>query len=152
MILITEIEKERNDHEHLSVEEDSNDWPSVSNLVRRHSLSLLNRSPYKGSLADDLLNRGKAQFDAQTTLLRSSIKDLTDVISDYNSCQSIAESSDTDSSIKEVPGFVRKKGKKRNRKQTPEKKIGLEKSEKSEVSHSPEVSPSLENKKKHIKL
>ena len=129
---------------HLTVEDESTDWPSVTNLVRRHSLSLRNRSPHKGSLAEDLLNFDKVRLGAQTSLLKSSINDLTDVTSDFNSCQSPINSSDTDSSIKDITGFVRKKGKKRVRKRTPDQKNSPKKSEKSETSP--------ENKKKHIKL
>ena len=110
------------------------DWPSVSNLVRRHSLSLLNRSPNSGSLAEELLGTKFERLNTQTILLRNSIKDLTDTVSNYNSCQSTADSSSDEDTGKALEA-VKKKGKKRSLQASPnlreqQKKVNTRKSPK----------------------
>ena len=58
---------------------------------------------------------------AQTKLLRNSIKDLTDAVSDhghFNSCQSTVGSS-TDDESENIQEVRIKKGKKRSRKKSP---------------------------------
>ena len=90
------------------------DWPSVTSLVRRHSLSLTNRTPEKGSLAEDLLKMNYPSLKSRTSQLRSSIKDLSETLSDFNSC---IESSSDEDNLKEVK--MSKKGQKRVRKGSP---------------------------------
>ena len=106
-------------------------WPSVTNLVRRHSLSILNRTPEKGSLAEDLLATNFPRLAAQTKLLSDSIKDLTESVSNFNSCQSSLELSTDDESEKNNKAN-RKKGKKRACKTSPnpelQKKANMRKS------------------------
>ena len=98
---------------------EDNNWPSVSCLVRRHSLSLLNRSPPPGSISADLLGTIKYnKFENQANQLRSSIKDLAEVISDYNSCHSIMDSSSDDDTTKPT-AKEKKKGRKRGRVTSP---------------------------------
>ena len=91
------------------------DWPSVETLVRRHSLSLVNRSPDAGSLAEDLLS---FKLKNQRSLLRDSIKDLSDVVLNFNSCQSTFDSS-SEEEANENKSKKSKRGKKRGVKSPP---------------------------------
>ena len=60
---------------------------SVENLVRRHSLSLKDRTPPKESLAAGLLN--SPQFNLQkTSSLIAEVKNMTERLSDFGSCVS----------------------------------------------------------------
>ena len=88
------------------------EWPSVPTLVRRHSLSLHNRSPNKGSIADEILNTNYSKASIQSAQLRTSIKDLADVLSDFKSCQSMSDSSSEETNEKIVNGARRKRGRK----------------------------------------
>ena len=90
------------------------DWPSVPTLVRRHSLSLMNRQPWRGSLAEDLLNVHYSKPIGQNEMLRKSIKDLTDSVSEFNSCQSTNESSSDETKVEVASGARKKRGRKRS--------------------------------------
>ena len=65
-------------------------------LARRHSLSLLNRTPPPGSLADDLLQLPVPRPLSTHHGLLNNIKDLAESLSDFNSCRSLSSSDDTD--------------------------------------------------------
>ena len=69
-------------------------FPSNYDLVRRHSVSLSNRTPPPGSLAADLMQPGQAF--SRTQLIVDDLKDLTDRLSDFNSCVSSSECDDAD--------------------------------------------------------
>ena len=103
----------------MVVNSEDKDWPSVSNLVRRHSFSLKStKSSNFGSLALDLL---KVTPTPQTIHLPEISKDLTGVVSDqgyFNSCQSNMDSS-SDGDTSKVSPNAKKKTKKRNRKSSP---------------------------------
>ena len=88
------------------------DWPSVTSLVRRHSLSLTNRTPEKGSLAEDLLKMNYPSLKSRTSQLMSSIKDLSETLSDFNSC---IESSSYEDNLKEVKMSKKKSEKSQKR-------------------------------------
>ena len=70
---------------------DTADHDDTSNLVRRHSLSLLNRTPPKISLAAELLARTPRPDLNRTKAL---VSDLKDCLSDFGSC--VSEMSDDD--------------------------------------------------------
>ena len=111
------------------------DWNSSSlnwaehteeRLVRRYSLSLTNRTPPKNSLAADILGAHSNQISMQGAMvnknLMSSIKDLQEAISDFNSCQStLDESSASEESCRDlkIPAETTSK-KKRKRRQRSE--------------------------------
>ena len=61
-------------------------WPIYerNELARRHSLSLLNRTPTRGSLAAELLDLNVKQ-PSQTETLLAHVKDLTESLSEFNS-------------------------------------------------------------------
>ena len=95
-------------------------------LVRRYSLSLTNRTPPKNSLAADILGAHSNQISMQGAMvnknLMSSIKDLQEAISDFNSCQStLDESSASEESCRDlkIPAETTSK-KKRKRRQRSE--------------------------------
>ena len=70
------------------------DWAAPDpEFVRRHSISLTDRTPPGNSLAADIL--GKNVLGKMS--LMSSIKDLQDVLSDFNSCNSTLYSSSSES-------------------------------------------------------
>ena len=77
-------------------------WPTFNaeELARRRSLSLLNRTPPRGSLAADLLDHPEntrviaTKAPLQTQRLISSVKDLTESLSEMNSCKSSPSSSE----------------------------------------------------------
>ena len=109
----------------------SDPWPIYerNELARRHSLSLLDRTPPKGSLAEELLSLDVRRPSRNKTIM-TSIRDLTETLSEFNSgsehpfnsCRSSMsgnEASDTGSSS--VSGS-KKKLKKRKRKTSSGKK------------------------------
>ena len=91
-------------------------WPScnVRDLARRHSLSLLDRTPPRNSLAEELLNFDKLR--ANTSNLMTNIKGITESLSDFNSCLSITDESDDECSTSQKNKISTKK-----RKKSPEK-------------------------------
>ena len=101
------------------------DWTEESNdhFVRRHSLSLLNRTPPRNSLAADIL--GTHDFQASKSLnnstrsLMNSIKDMQEALSDFKSCNSTNESSsseDISENLKEIAACTSKKKRKKKAK------------------------------------
>ena len=75
------------------------DWSEVPNdlVVRRHSISLSNRTPPRGSLASELLG-SQLSFLKPNKSVMSSIKDIQEVLSEFNSCNSTLESSTSEAS------------------------------------------------------
>ena len=83
-------------------------------VVRRYSLSLCNRTPPRNSLAADILGTKKISLTNKS--LMSSIKDMQEVLSDFNSCQSTlgdSTSSTDDLEKSETVSTSRKKRKKK---------------------------------------
>ena len=70
------------------------DWAEEVELVRRHSISLINRTPPKGSLAEDILTPKPLNMHAKS--LMNSIQDIKEVLSEFNSCQSTLGSSSSE--------------------------------------------------------
>ena len=108
------------------------DNDGVSDLVRRHSLSLHNRTPEKGSLAEDLLNAPR--FDLEKTNLM--INELKEQLSDFASCIESSQASSDDSNdergdkndgFKTLNEKKRIKKSKRKHKMSPDKEIFLKK-------------------------
>ena len=106
----------------------SPDFPSNSVLVRRHSLSLMNRTPPPNSIAADILG-SNLSFQAAKALW-TKIAEVQDSLSDFKSCVSSASSSDESADdLKQVENvkFVtanekkREKRKKRKLALTPDK-------------------------------
>ena len=97
-------------------------WPrfETEELVRRHSLSLLNRTPPKDSLAADLLGGNNSRLQHVNSLL-SSIKDKVESLSDFNSCFSSQSSGDeSESQSSKADAWIEPK--KRKRKKSPGEK------------------------------
>ena len=106
---------------------------SISNLVRRHSLSLHNRTPPKDSLVEQLLNSPRIGFQKTDDLIKD-VRAMTDRLSEFGSCISFDLSSNEDSNEEKdkIDGFrvlekKRNKRNKRNDKMTPEKNNFLKK-------------------------
>ena len=58
---------------------------SIDQLVRRHSLSLKNRTPPQNSLAADLLNTPRENLEKTANII-GELKSMTDRLSDFASC------------------------------------------------------------------
>ena len=98
----------------------------AEDLARRNSLSLLNRTPPYGSLASELLGLDK-EDTTQQLLARAeksllNVKELTETLSNYNSCvsslpsSSSGENSETENSPK-LKGLKKEKEGKHQTKQ-----------------------------------
>ena len=76
------------------------DWSELTNdlVVRRHSISLSNRTPPRGSLANELLGNQLSLLKPRNKSVMSSIKDIQEVLSEFNSCNSTLESSSSEAS------------------------------------------------------
>ena len=75
------------------------DFPDSETVVRRHSVSLTNRTPPRFSLAADILNSRPLgpRVESHSSLL-ASITDLQEQLSEFNSCQEeLSDSSSTNS-------------------------------------------------------
>ena len=98
-------------------------------MVRRYSLSLINRTPPRNSLAADILGVQQHQDTDQVhqqhaqqpplmaKSLMNSIKDIHEALSDFNSCQSTVDDSGSSSEYYEDQKnvSVRQKRKKKSR-------------------------------------
>merc|ERR1712105_335156 len=79
------------------------DWSEETDekVVRRHSLSLMRRTPPKDSLAAEILGANTFQTRNMGNLvnksIRNSIRDMQEVLSDFNSCQSTLDDSTSSS-------------------------------------------------------
>ena len=94
-------------------------------LVRRNSLSLLNRTPPPNSLAAEILGSTSSRVPPENVprqpgqMLLSSLKNISESLSDFNSCLSYSSSNDaSDTDTMQLPV---KWLKKRKRKESPEK-------------------------------
>ena len=78
------------------------DFPSRDQVIRRHSLSLHDRSPPPHSLASELLVRSPSRATNQTIMDR--IQNLRDSLSDFNSCLEYSgdSSDEAESNLKKV--------------------------------------------------
>ena len=87
-------------------------FPSKDQLVRRHSLSLENRTPPPKSLASDIL--GLSPSLESSRLLMNRLRNLQDSLSDFKSCAdsdysgglSMSSSNDSDDDLKEKKEVV----------------------------------------------
>ena len=79
------------------------DWNEETDekVVRRHSLSLMRRTPPKDSLAAEILGTNNFQAKNKEThmskSIMDSIRDMQEVLSDFNSCQSTLDDSTSSS-------------------------------------------------------
>ena len=96
----------------------SNVGLGIENLVRRHSLSLLNRTPPSNSLAADLLKAPPRADFQKTSEIIEDLKNMTGRLSDFASCISSSDASNDDSidEKEENDGFKTVKERKRNKK------------------------------------
>ena len=101
--------------------------PSAADIVRRHSISIINRTPPKNSIAEDLLQTESRRHSLlRSASLLEEVKDLTEQLSEFGSCIS-SDESDKESFTSVNEKFSNKK-KKRKLKVTPQKKEFLKKS------------------------
>ena len=70
------------------------DWScdTDDHFVRRHSISLSGRTPPRNSIAAEILDKPSQHLNSNKSLL-TSIKDLQEALSDFNSCNSTLDSS-----------------------------------------------------------
>ena len=111
---------------------------SPGSVARRHSISLVNRTPPGGSLAAELLNSTNPNL-LKTASLLSEIRTMSEQLSDFGSCLSSISNSESDSlvesgeDLQKVGGYQtlnerkRNKKKKRKLKLTPGKEEFLKK-------------------------
>ena len=93
--------------------------------ARSHSLSLLDRKPSTGSQASELLGLNNKQL-SKTQALLSSVMDLTETLSDFNSCRSSISSSES-SDHEAIAPRGKQEPKKRKKKKSPKQKEQLKK-------------------------
>ena len=86
---------------------------SVNQLVRRHSLSLKNRTPPPKSMAEELLNTPRIGLNKTANMIVE-LRNLTEHLSDFASCISSGDS-DKDVDTDEFKSFVETKRQKRNK-------------------------------------
>ena len=93
----------------------SSDWTALSNdvVARRHSISLTNRTPPRNSLACELLGPQYPLLKSGKNSVMSSIKDLQDTLSDFNSCNSTMDSSSCEEASEEADVGKRKRKQKK---------------------------------------
>ena len=102
-----------------------NQETSIDDLVRRHSLSLVNRTPPRGSLAENLLlSKPKTNLEKTASMI-DEIRSMTDRLSDFGSCISSDESSNHDTGFSAVEGRRHKSKSKRKSQQSPEQSVLL---------------------------
>ena len=115
----------------------SSEFCSKEDLVRRHSISLIDRTPPPNSLSADILGFNPPMLSAKAKELFSSISEIHDSLSDFNSClDSSGASSSSEQAedlkddyipIKSMNDKKREKKKKRKLKLTPSKEQLLKK-------------------------
>ena len=104
--------------------------PTNSEVVRRHSISVIDRTPPRGSIAEEILSRHQGFQKAKSAL--NDLKDLTDQLSEFGSCVSSNQSSseseeETVQQHKNTNEKRRLKKNKRKLKVTPDKEEFLKK-------------------------
>ena len=95
------------------------DFNGGDRVARRHSLSLLNRTPPNGSLAAEIMSTQSTRPEVlKTKSILNELKGLSEQLSDFGSCISSSDSSndDTEDEIKENEGFKSMNEKRRNKK------------------------------------
>ena len=115
----------------------NSEFCSREELVRRHSISLVDRSPPPNSLSADILGLKPPILTAKAKGLLSSLSEIHDSLSDFNSClesSGSCSSSEQEVDLKEKGTVVksmndkkREKKKKRKLKLTPSKEQLLKK-------------------------
>lgn len=120
----------------LELESKTSNFPSSGTIARRHSLSIIDRTPPRNSLASELLQFETSRPDFhRTKAVMSELKELTQRLSDFESCVSHNSSSSDDSEheglaiegFKSVNEKNRIKKSKRKLKITPNKEDFLKK-------------------------
>ena len=104
----------------------SNEHTSNGGVVRRHSLSLQNRTPPRGSLAADILETGSPRSDLlRTKSMLNDIKYMAEKLSDFGSCLSSSSSGGENSEVEnsEIGDFKNLNEKKRNKKKKRKLKL-----------------------------
>ena len=109
--------------------------PSTSTLIRRHSISLLERTPPKGSLAAELLVTTTPRHDlSRTNSMINELRSMAENLSDFGSClsdssgdDSLADGVDKEEGFKNMNEKKRNKKKKRKLKLTPGKEQFMKK-------------------------
>ena len=109
------------------------EFPSANTLVRRHSISLTNRTPPRNSVADELL--ATSTVTSQLLKTRDDLKELSDRMSEFSSCVSSSQANSSDesdyekvqSNFKSSNERKRAKKNKRKYKLTPDKESFLKK-------------------------
>ena len=110
----------------LSQEHSNRALASPGSLARRHSISLIDRTPPKESLAAEFYNLQTPSF-IRTTSLLNELKSVTEQLSEFGSCLSSSSSSDFDDRLEVTGGFQTTNEKKRNKKKKRKLKITPEK-------------------------
>ena len=97
---------------------------STTDLVRRHSMSLLDRTPPGGSLADELLSTqvSRPGFLKAKSML-ADLKDMNDRLSEFGSCKSTSSESGGDEHVDEKLGYKSANEKKRIKKKKRKLKL-----------------------------
>ena len=111
----------------LNLDNEISPWLETNDLVRRHSISLTNRTPPRLSLANDLLSSSFAKLRPQNNAVMTSIKSLQERLSDFNSgsenpftsCNSTYEASSSDKAL--ITPSKSKKGKRKKKKNLPDR-------------------------------
>jgi hypothetical protein len=109
--------------------------PSTSTLIRRHSISLLERTPPMGSLAAELLVTTTPRHDlSRTNSMINELRSMAENLSDFGSClsdssgdDSLADGVDKEEGFKNMNEKKRNKKKKRKLKLTPGKEQFMKK-------------------------
>ena len=96
-------------------------WPAyeAEDLARRHSLSLLNRTPTSGSLAAELLGPNVSHASITHLSTISNVREIMESLSDFNSC--LSASSSSEGSEKENAADFKESVKKQKWRKTPNK-------------------------------
>ena len=92
-------------------------FETTPELVRRHSISLSNRTPPGESLAADILAKAQSSLRFQKTRIAvDELRDMTERLSDFNSCLSYSSSSGDDDESDKPKSWQTLNERKRNRK------------------------------------
>ena len=99
--------------------------PSNSSVVRRHSLSMINMTPPKDSIAADILGTFPPRPDLlKTKSMLNELETLTERLSDFGSCLSSSSSDDQSGEENlDTGGFKTMNEKKRNKKKKRKLKL-----------------------------
>ena len=104
-------------------------FPTSPDLVRRHSLSLTDRTPPHESLAADILGKDRTSLAVKSIL--ASISDMQETLSDFNSCaESLGEGSDSSAdeeveNLKSVENIISRSLNDKKRERKAKRKLAL---------------------------